>query len=244
VKTTLPAFSQTLELIKEHSKSTAACVQTLGKEAEIDGSGGCVCSHSYFLSGQGKCIDEKTKNAKKRGFLTSLWKVKQPHADVPQMPACSSNTDCDAKLVALHASLSNASAACEARASAVSRKVDDVKVAFEADESKRQEKQDSTTEKLVLMREQNRLMVGQLKKYTELDTENKRLDRDMQNMLRDKRSLDAQLLLLRERAAQLERELQVLRAQSDAKSERCQEQVRLLRDGLASKGKAIPEITW
>jgi hypothetical protein len=29
------------------------------------------------------------------------------------------------------------------------------------------------------MREQNRLMVGQLKRYKELDTENKRLDRDM-----------------------------------------------------------------
>jgi len=79
----------------------------------------------------------------------------------------------------------------------------------------------------MLMSEQNRLMVRQLKRYTELDTENKRLDRDMQNMLRDKRSLDAQLLPLQEWAAQLERVLQDLcdRA-TPSKSERGQEQLR------------------
>ena len=42
----------------------------------------------------------------------------------------------------------------------------------------------------------------------------------MQNILRDKLSLDAQLLLLRKRTRQLERELQEVRAQSDAKQER------------------------
>jgi hypothetical protein len=55
---------------------------------------------------EGSCVEEskKTGAGKKGGFLSRLFKKKNFHADVPDLPPCSSSSDCLDTLHAHHAS--------------------------------------------------------------------------------------------------------------------------------------------
>ena len=58
------------------------------------------------FAAEGSCVEEsqKTGAGKKGGFLSRLFKKKTFHADVPDLPPCSSSSDCLDTLHAHHAS--------------------------------------------------------------------------------------------------------------------------------------------
>lgn len=111
---------------------------------------------------------------------------------------------------------------------------------FMADQKVRDERFAATTEWIKLMKAQNKVMVGQLKRYSEQDKDNKRLSRDMSNMQREKRTLENEVYKLQDRRDKLLEEIKTV--QSGEETGKCEEQLRKLRHGLASRGLDVPRL--
>jgi len=238
----LPDF-ESLELVKQHNASIADCIVKAGRNSLIDGSGGCVCARDHVLAAEGMCVHKTEINKKKKvGVFGGLFRKKGEHDDVPDMPECKGKEDCEAKLHEHHQSLAAKAQECGKHEAALASMVDGMATAFAADELLRDRKSNSTHEWIMLMRSQNKLMVGQLKRYAELDADNKRLSRDMDNVQKDKRGLDSSLRVLQKRKEELEAELEHLSKQGDDEWNSCQQTLRKLRNGLASRGIEVPKL--
>jgi len=83
-------------------------------------------------------------------------------------------------------------------------------------------------------------MVGQLKRYSEQDQDNRRLSRDMGNMKSEKRSLDSAVYSLQSRRDQLQAEIDAIK-NGDAIA-KCEEQIQKLQQGLTARGHAVPRL--
>jgi hypothetical protein len=114
-----------LEMLREHNASAAACVEKHGEHAQIDGSGGCVCSESHVLSESGACIHESNAKKGRRGGkgLLSMFKKKSEFDDIPGMEPCKGAGDCAEKLRAHYASVEGQVQACRARDVAIGGKI-------------------------------------------------------------------------------------------------------------------------
>lgn len=116
----------------------------------------------------------------------------------------------------------------------------DINATFMTDRQLRDQRLAATNDWIKLMKEQNKIMVGQLKRYTEQDQDNRRLSRDMANMQSEKRSLEHEVYKLQEKKDKLQAELKVVQSGEDIA--KCEEQIRKLRHGLASRNLEIPRL--
>ena len=120
---TLPEYVS-LDMIREHNASIAACVGKHGEQAQIDGNEGCACRQSHVMAENGACVHESKIKGKKGGKgLLGFFKKKSEFDDIPGMEPCKGAQDCAEKLQALHASVEAQVQECRAREAAVGGKI-------------------------------------------------------------------------------------------------------------------------